>query len=462
MRAEQISRVLSDIDRQLLTDAAPGAAGMGNRRKRRFRLTAAAAVLVIVLVLSFTLGRGGSLRAYALQQAKYPNYNAQEQQENMGAGTGLADFFSRLMPLSLSGSEGKNKVFSPLGTYLTLAMLSGLCEGETQSQILSALRAESAEALQDQAGRIWLANYENREKAKNVLSASLWMDENTHWEKEAVRALADRFRASSFSGRMGDPTYDQCFQARIDKQTDGFLKTGKEETRMDPSAVLQVVTALSFSAKWGNSFEKENNREGVFHAGGKDVPCTFMNQLYNFGKTGYYGEKFSAVELDLLHTEASLWLILPDEGISPDELLRDEQLLYFLSHCAVFDPGHSAGINTVSVKIDLTLPKFDIREEADLRPVLENLGITDCFLMGRADFSPLASDGGVWVSRLTQMSRIAADERGLEASSRVKGELQVFSVPPEETAEMVFDRPFLFVLTNADSLPLLAGIVNEP
>ncbi len=136
--------------------------------------------------------------------------------------------------------------------------------------------------------------------------------------------------------------------------------------------------------------------------------------------------------------------------------------MYFLLHCADFDAGHSAGIGTANVKIDLTLPKFDIQEEADLKPVLEEMGITDCFLMGQADLSPLTSDNGVWVNRITQASRIAADERGLEASSRVKGELQVFSAPLDGPVEMVFDRPFLFVLTNADGLPLLAGIVNEP
>ena len=66
MKAEQISQALSDIDRELLIDAAPGPADTAKKRKKRLRLTAAAAaaVLALVLILSSVLGPGGTIRAY--------------------------------------------------------------------------------------------------------------------------------------------------------------------------------------------------------------------------------------------------------------------------------------------------------------------------------------------------------------------------------------------------------------
>lgn len=34
--------------------------------------------------------------------------------------------------------------------------------------------------------------------------------------------------------------------------------------------------------------------------------------------------------------------------------------------------------------------------------------------------------------------------------------------PPQERVDLILDRPFLFVHTNSDGLPLFVGIVNEP
>ena len=36
------------------------------------------------------------------------------------------------------------------------------------------------------------------------------------------------------------------------------------------------------------------------------------------------------------------------------------------------------------------------------------------------------------------------------------------AMPPEEIINFKLDRPFLFVITGADSLPLFAGVVNHP
>ena len=36
------------------------------------------------------------------------------------------------------------------------------------------------------------------------------------------------------------------------------------------------------------------------------------------------------------------------------------------------------------------------------------------------------------------------------------------AMPPKDEVDFVVDRPFLFVITGADSLPLFAGVVNHP
>ena len=36
------------------------------------------------------------------------------------------------------------------------------------------------------------------------------------------------------------------------------------------------------------------------------------------------------------------------------------------------------------------------------------------------------------------------------------------AVPPEEEIDFVLDRPFVFVITGEDGLPLFIGVVNQP
>ena len=36
------------------------------------------------------------------------------------------------------------------------------------------------------------------------------------------------------------------------------------------------------------------------------------------------------------------------------------------------------------------------------------------------------------------------------------------AMPPEEEVDFVLDRPFIFILTSMDGLPLFTGVVNNP
>jgi len=36
------------------------------------------------------------------------------------------------------------------------------------------------------------------------------------------------------------------------------------------------------------------------------------------------------------------------------------------------------------------------------------------------------------------------------------------AMPPSEEVDFVADRPFLFVITGRDGLPLFVGVVNQP
>jgi len=71
------------------------------------------------------------------------------------------------------------------------------------------------------------------------------------------------------------------------------------------------------------------------------------------------------------------------------------------------------------------------------------------------------SDEGAYLGVLRQASRLIANEEGVRAVSFTFGRADTKAAIPDEVS-LIFNRPFLFLLTSADDLPLYAGIVNQP
>ena len=144
--------------------------------------------------------------------------------------------------------------------------------------------------------------------------------------------------------------------------------------------------------------------------------------------------------------------------MSPEALLEEEETLRFLSDAAGRD-----SVENRYVILDLSVPKFDVSAQLGLEEPLKALGVEAVFDPALADFSPLAETGasGICVTDARHAARVMIDEKGVTAAAFTEfaagaGEL------PEERVELKLDRPFLFVLTNEDGLPLFVGIVNEP
>ena len=60
-------------------------------------------------------------------------------------------------------------------------------------------------------------------------------------------------------------------------------------------------------------------------------------------------------------------------------------------------------------------------------------------------------------------ARLKIDEEGCEgAAYTVVSEKQGAAMPSGDRVELKLDRPFVFVLTNNDNVPLFVGIVHNP
>ena len=372
--------------------------------------------------------------------------------------TGLLDgFLSASTAQFLAGAGEENRVYSPLNVYLTLSMLAETTGGNSREQLLDLLGADSIETLRTVANALWRDNYWDDGQIASILANSLWVNENLggHYTQDTLDTLARDYYASSFSGKMGTQEYNQALRDWINEQTHDLLKNAADGLGMEPNTVLTLASTVYFKAEWANKFREENTREDIFHAPGRDLTVDFMHSSRS--QTYYWADRFSAVSLSFEGREYEMWLILPDEGYDPDDLLTTGEAVEFLL-TDKYDYTDSKYLT-----VNLSMPKFDVSSSTDLIGGLKKLGVTDVFDYTSSDFTPLTDLPEVYVSQAVHAVRVTADEEKVEAAAyTVIGMEPGAAPPPADEVDFILDRPFIFAITGGSGLPLFTGVVNQP
>ena len=364
----------------------------------------------------------------------------------------LDGYLRAVIPQLLTGSSGENKVCSPINLYMALAMLAEVTDGESRAQLLALLGSSDLDALRAEASAVWNANYCDDGAVTSILASSLWLNDQISFKQETMDALAQYYYASSYRGEMGSAAFDQALHDWIDQQTGGLLKEQSSGLTMDRETILALATTIYFRAKWSGEFSESNTSPDTFHADNGDVTCNFMHQSGT--NTYYWGDRFSAVAKQL-ENRGAMWFLLPDEGVTPEELLADEAALDLL-----LSGGESA--ESKYLIVNLSVPKFDIASDLDLTESLKKMGITDVFDSSISDFSPMTDDTEAYLSQAKHAARVAIDEEGVTAAAYTVMMAAGAAAPPKEEVDFTLNRPFVFAITGTDGLPLFVGVVHQP
>ena len=383
--------------------------------------------------------------------------------------TGMMDeFLSASTVQFLAGAGEDNRVYSPLNVYMALSMLAETAGENSRQQILDLLQVDSIEALRDRAAALWKDHYRDDGTVTSILANSLWLRSGMTYSQKVLDILAKDYYASSFSGEMGSEEYDQALRDWLNEQTGGLLAEQAEGLEMKPETVLALASTLYFKAAWEDGFDQERTETGTFHAPGGDVDADFMRRTLD--GAFYWGDDFTAAELRF-QEGGGMWLILPAEGTTVDQLLESGQAMDFLlspKYDRYDDKGNVAVEGWTGQKyltIHLSMPKFDVSSDLDLIDGLKELGVTDVFDMNVSNFDPLgaSTDDPLYVSQAQHAARVKVDEEGCEAAAYTVMMVDPTSAaPPNDEVDFTLDRPFLFAVTGDSGLPLFTGVVNQP
>lgn len=345
----------------------------------------------------------------------------------------------------LAEKSENNTNYSPLSLYYALAMAASGAEGETADELLSLLGMPNQTALSEQCGNLYRQMYADNKIGKLQISNSLWMDSSIVWKDSFIKNAAENFYAYSFSKDFSDAQTGRLMAEWVSERTNGTLKP---EIEIDSEQILSILNTIYFYDEWIDKFDKSKTAEDLFYMpDSTTVSCDFMNRTYasaGFSK----GDGFTRSSLSLKNAGRMVF-ILPDEGISPQELFSSPEKVK-----DIFESGEDGNGEVV-----WQIPKFDFGSSLDFANTLQTLGVSSAFQQD-ADFSGI-TDNMAYISNIHQETHISIDENGVEASAFTQIDY-VGAAEPQDRADMILNRPFIYGITASNGTLLFVGICENP
>ena len=357
-------------------------------------------------------------------------------------------------------SAENNMVYSPANLYLALCMLAETTDGESRAQVLNLLGLSSVEQARGAANALWRNLYRDSATGRTLLANSIWLNEQFDYHEDTVDTLANDYYASTFRAPMGDKATDEAIHAWINENTNHLLENAANSLKTDTNTLLMLISTLYFKGTWADQFEPFNTSADTFTtASGTEQKIDFMHRTKNGNY--YRGEGFTVASLPFRDGTA-MWFLLPDEGVSLDQITWNLPMMAVDTSEGCYElPALELAAQQGYGEIHWSVPKFDVDSDLDLIPTLQALGVTDVFTDGVADFSPLTDLDAV-VSAVKHTARVKVDEEGCEAAAFTAIMAETSAAMPEQlpVVEMNLNRPFGFLITGVDGLPLFTGVVN--
>ena len=385
-------------------------------------------------------GEGDWDAYFAAQETYWEELRQMGKGENVDDGAVLA-FAERTAAEIFAGQE--NTVYSPISLYVALGMLTELTDGETKQQVMALLDAADTETLRQQINRLWTSVYQDGDAVCRLANAA-FLRENAKVKQAAADTLAEWYFASSYHLPMGTAEADKAIASWLNQQTGGLLSEETGDIQTKEENLLRLYNTIYYKAGWQDTFESSRTETDTFTAAdGSKQQADFMHQTET--SDALRGEDYTAATKRLKY--GRMVFVLPDEGVTPENLLARDGFLTELTGEYSFS------------EVVWSMPKFDVKSSADLEDVLKTLGVTDAFDKDKADFTPLTDSGAV-VDSVMQAARVKIDEDGVEAAAYTEIVANDAAAMDPPVVEMNLNRPFLFVIFSGDNVPLFVGTVQ--
>ena len=404
-------------------------------------------LIALLLLFAMALGLTACSQVSANDLMKGVPAKAVDVLPDMDEGaSAAADFGVRLFQTSME--EGKNTLISPLSVLYALAMTTNGADGETLAQMehVFGMDCENLNSFM----LAYLDLLPEGKAYKMSLANSIWFKDDPNFlvEQSFLQTNADYYGAGAYKAPFDEGTRNDI-NNWVKEHTDGMIPEIIDE--IPDEAIMYLVNALAFDAKWADEYEEHQIRDGRFtmeDGTRQDVDMmhseeyTYLEDDLATGFIKYYKDRRYAFVA-----------MLPNEGVTVSQYvdsLTGEHLRELLN-------------NPQDLTVFASIPKFETEYDIEMSEVLQEMGMTDAFDWRVADFSRLGTynvDGmNICINRVLHKTFISVTEQGTRAGAATAVEMVAEgAMEIVEFKEVVLDRPFVYMLIDCETnLPFFIG-----
>jgi len=335
---------------------------------------------------------------------------------------------------------------SPYSMYAALGMLYNGASGKTKEEISNVLGMGdfTPEEVNKYYQELTKALLEVDPCTSLSLANAIWANNGVVLKPSFV-ALNQNYYDAEVS------TLDFSLSSALKTINDWSNKQTKETIpeildSIDPASLVILANAIYFNSFWTYDFDQSKTVEKPFHNTDGTTSAVPMMHQKQLSLQYAQMDDCAMVTLPYANTAFVMNLILPvkekDINVLIDELDK-ETWLAMMRHAE-------------QTLVTLSMPRFKIENEWSLAGILADLGMPSAFSARDADFSEMTDHVSTLVSEVIQKSYISVDEIGTEASAVtfIKHAMSTI-LPNPPVAIMVFDRPFIFAITEKSTGAIL-------
>jgi len=411
-----------------------------------------------------------------------------------------------------SGDSADNKIISPLSIISSIYMLGAGAGGETRDQLLSAL-VDLSDVRNEDVRNLSKDEFFNRFfEMENFLSDSanqytldiangVFANENilldSYQETLEKYFIEDKKPVSVVDFAHQSQNATELINSWISDKTHGKIAEMYSET-IDSNTLIMLVSSLYFKASWANKFTPMEEIKDQHEQASACWPASFENtevcnedvEFMTVKDDGRFArlDDMDFVELPMKSSEGpisvqgrdfinkmtfQIWLPRYEDIRNPEADERMKQ--------AILDNvpkiRSMEGTNRLQ-KLKLTIPKFSIDFDEDVKELMSKNGLDQIFSQDK-DLTPMVGEENnenIEISEVKHKVAFDLDEKGIEGAATTVHQISFRSM--SQPTPVTVTRPFYFAVVSScydksstrskkkgcpySNIPVFIGKVAEP
>ena len=338
----------------------------------------------------------------------------------------IDDFQLKIFQEINNSNIATNIMVSPLSIYHILSLTTNGAANKTLAEMLRTLCSKNKIELNKNNQLI----SSSIEKLKSIEIANVVFTKFKPLDNFMI--IMKEYKAKIDILKDADQVNKWCNDATHNKITTIIDKVTRDD-------LMILINAIYFKGIWQDKFDKNlTNKEKFMNFNNNPKEVEFMHITKKFD---YFEDKNNQViSLNYQKDNLKALIILPKTQTDINVFIQNLSIEYY----------NIILKKLVNKKVIFSLPKFEIRFNAELKKNFISLGMVEPFSTN-ADFSTMKKEKDIHIDQIIHKTFIKVDEKGTEAAAVTAVIMRKNAAfNPEPDIVMNVNHPFLFIIRSND------------